>query len=107
MGGLEAKTMEIIWANKNLTVKRVHYFLSRERQYAYTTVMTIMNRLVKKNYLTRQKVSHAYQYAPVMGRDEFIDYAIGNVVTSLKADFSGIFGRILKSEFDGGKGKKR
>ncbi len=95
MGGLEARVMEIIWVNKSLTVKRVHYFLSKERSYAYTTVMTIMNRLVTKHYLVRKKVSHAYEYTPLMSREEFLDYAVGGAVTSLKSDFADVFKRAL------------
>lgn len=107
MGGLEAKVMEIVWTNKSQTVKRVLHFLSKERTYAYTTVMTIMNRLVKKNFLTRQKVSHAYQYTPVMARDEFIDFAVGNIVVSLKADFHEAWDKALTPGPSRPKGKKR
>lgn len=107
MGGLEAKVMDIVWANKNLTVKRAHYFLSKERTYAYTTVMTVMNRLVKKNFLTREKVSHSYQYTPVMGREEFIDYAIAETIVSLKADFPVAWDKALSISKAAKKGGKR
>ncbi len=104
MGGLEARVMEIIWANKSLTVKRVHYFLSKKRSYAYTTVMTIMNRLVTKCYLDRKKVSHAYEYTPLMSREEFLDYAVGGTVKSIKSDFAEVFNRVVTA---GSKPKKR
>lgn len=87
LGSLEAKVMDIIWQNNAATVKRVLYFLSKERKYAYTTIMTVMNRLTNKSFLTRKKVSHAYHYKPTIGKAAFIDYAIKATIDGIKTDF--------------------
>ena len=55
-GKLEALVIDIVWEHSPVTIKRVLYFLNidRSHEYAYTTVMTVMNRLVKKNILKQR-----------------------------------------------------
>ncbi|MBN2227324.1 MAG: BlaI/MecI/CopY family transcriptional regulator [candidate division Zixibacteria bacterium] len=86
-GELEAKVMETVWANGAMTVKRALYFLNKDHRYAYTTIMTVMNRLVEKAFLTRTKQGHSFLYAPTMNKNEFLDYAIGAIITSLNEDY--------------------
>jgi len=86
-GELEAKIMEVVWANGPMTVKRALYFLNKEHHYAYTTVMTVMNRLVEKSFLTRKKQGHSYFYTPTTSKKEFLNYAIAAIVSGLNEDF--------------------
>ena len=86
-GELEAKVMETVWANGAMTVKRALYFLNKENHYAYTTIMTVMSRLVEKAFLTREKQGHSYLYTPTMNKQEFLDHAIGAIITSLNQDY--------------------
>jgi len=86
-GDLEAEVMEIVWANNPVTVKRVLYFLKKKRDYAYTTAMTVLNRLALKGYLKRVKKSHAYTYIPALNREEFLKYAVKQVMKGLQQDF--------------------
>jgi len=52
LGDLESEVMEIIWSQKGaVSVKSVTEILIKRRQIAYTTVMTIMARLVNKGVL--------------------------------------------------------
>jgi predicted transcriptional regulator len=95
-GELEAKLLEIIWANNPITVKRVRYFACKDGSYAYTTIMTVMNRLVVKGILTRTKKSHSFSYSPVMPREQFLDYAIDKVLSGLFKDFGNVTSRALK-----------
>jgi len=44
-----------------------------ERKYAYTTVMTVMDKLYKKGYLTRVKKEKTYFYQPVDDLAKLID----------------------------------
>ncbi|MFC3739176.1 BlaI/MecI/CopY family transcriptional regulator [Paractinoplanes deccanensis] len=71
LGDLEREVMEQLWeAGEPLTVRQVHERLSRERDLAYTTVMTVLNRLAKKHMVTQQNEDRAYKYAPVQSREE-------------------------------------
>jgi predicted transcriptional regulator len=68
---LEREVMTKLWeAGEPLTVRQVHDLLSRERDLAYTTVMTVLDRLAKKGLVTQQRADRAYRYAPAQTREE-------------------------------------
>ena len=71
LGDLERDVMTQLWnADEPLTVRQVHEVLSRDRELAYTTVMTVLDRLAKKGVVTQQKADRAYRYAPAESREE-------------------------------------
>ena len=71
LGDLEREVMTQLWnAGEPLTVRRVHELLSRDRDLAYTTVMTVLDRLAKKGVVTQQRADRAYRYAPAQTREE-------------------------------------
>ncbi|BBH70832.1 hypothetical protein ACTI_75170 [Actinoplanes sp. OR16] len=71
MGDLERDVMAKLWdAAEPLTVRQVHELLSHDRDLAYTTVMTVLDRLAKKKLVTQQKADRAYRYAPAQTREE-------------------------------------
>ncbi len=55
LGPLEQEIMDIIWKKESVTVRDVVTVLQTRREIAYTTVMTIMSRLVKKGFLHQTK----------------------------------------------------
>ena len=70
-GDLEREVMTQLWdAAEPLTVRQVHDRLSRDRDLAYTTVMTVLDRLAKKGVVTQQRADRAYRYAPAQTREE-------------------------------------
>ena len=71
LGDLEHQVMAQLWnAGEPLTVRQVHDRLSRDRDLAYTTVMTVLDRLAKKGVVTQQRADRAYRYAPAQTREE-------------------------------------
>ena len=54
------------------TVRQVHEALSPHRDLAYTTVMTVLQRLAKKSLVYQIRDDRAHRYAPVRGRDELV-----------------------------------
>jgi len=63
--------MTQLWdAGEPLTVRQVHERLSRQRDLAYTTVMTVLDRLAKKGVVSQQRADRAYRYAPAQTREE-------------------------------------
>ncbi len=87
LGELESEIMEIIWADSPLTVKRVLYFIQKKRPYAYTTIMTVMNRLANKGLLIRSKKGQAFIYSPLQSREEFIRGTVEKILDGLREDF--------------------
>ena len=82
---LEADIMELVWSEgwSDFSVAAVHERLEREREIAYTTVLTTISRLHDKGLLARKRDGKRYLYRPVMGRDEFLRTLARNVLGSL------------------------
>jgi len=73
LGDLERAVMDHLWsAPESQTVRQVHEALSTRRDLAYTTVMTVLQRLAKKNLVSQIRDDRAHRYAPVRGRDELV-----------------------------------
>ena len=72
-GDLEAAVMEHLWARAApATVREVHTDLIRDRELAYTTVLTVMEKLFRKNYLRRAPQGRAHTYQPVISREAYV-----------------------------------
>lgn len=83
LGELESEIMEIIWRQKDTTsVKDVAEILSKRRKIAYTTVMTIMARLVNKGVLIRHLSGSSYLYKPRVTKEQFIAKAVHGIFSS-------------------------
>ncbi|MFE3099310.1 BlaI/MecI/CopY family transcriptional regulator [Nocardia tengchongensis] len=73
LGELEKAVMDQLWsADEPQTVRQVHEALAERRELAYTTVMTVLQRLAKKNLVVQQRDDRAHRYAPVHTRDELV-----------------------------------
>jgi predicted transcriptional regulator len=71
LGDLERAVMDHLWSmTQPQTVRQVHEALSEHRDLAYTTVMTVLQRLAKKNLVSQLRDDRAHRYAPVHGRVE-------------------------------------
>ncbi len=78
---LELEVMHVVWELECGTVRQVYEVLLERRQIAYTTVMTMMNILEEKGYLTRNKEGRAYVYVPVQPKSEVISSMVEDFVT--------------------------
>jgi predicted transcriptional regulator len=88
LGPFEAKLMDLAWANGHLTVKKALFFLGREDRRAYTTVMTVLNRLVDKGLLGRRKEGRLFAYEPTGDRESFLRERIATVRGCLQRNFA-------------------
>lgn len=83
LGELEKQIMEIVWqAQDPLSVSDVVKVLSKKRKIAYTTIMTIMGRLVDKGVLTRKLDGKNYLYQPKVSRERFVAKSVHAIFTS-------------------------
>ncbi|MGH9931427.1 MAG: BlaI/MecI/CopY family transcriptional regulator [Pyrinomonadaceae bacterium] len=71
LGELQSAVMEVLWDRPRLTVNQVEERLQRRRDIAHTTVLTTLDRMHGKGYLTREKQGKAFVYAPRYTREEF------------------------------------
>ncbi|WP_072691088.1 BlaI/MecI/CopY family transcriptional regulator [Rhodococcus marinonascens] len=73
LGELERAVMDHLWSTSEpQTVRQVHEELATRRDLAYTTVMTVLQRLAKKHLVIQQRDDRAHRYLPVHQREELV-----------------------------------
>lgn len=71
MGALETAVLDQVWAEPSgLTPRQALERLDGD--LAYTTVMTILNRLWTKGLLEREREGRAYRYKPLLSQSELV-----------------------------------
>jgi predicted transcriptional regulator len=66
---LELLCLRALWSLGEGNVKAVQQIVAESRPLAYTTIMTVLDRLVRKGMLARRKVGRSFAYAPQATRD--------------------------------------
>src|SRR5271155_2757498 len=77
---LELDCMNTLWPMGQGTVREIRDRLAARRPRAYTTIMTIMDRLARKGIVERRKVGRAYLYSPNLSAEEARTQALGQVI---------------------------
>jgi predicted transcriptional regulator len=68
LGPLEERLLDALWQRGHATVRDLIDDACQD--LAYTTVMTTLDRLFKKNLLSREAEGRAFRYAPRFTREE-------------------------------------
>ncbi|MGY2875350.1 putative transcriptional regulator [Marmoricola sp. URHA0025 HA25] len=70
LGDLERSVLETLWGAGDgwLTVREVHEVLAKDRDLAYTTVMTVLDRMARKQIVEREREGRAWRYRPTQSR---------------------------------------
>ncbi|MGI8917954.1 MAG: BlaI/MecI/CopY family transcriptional regulator [Pyrinomonadaceae bacterium] len=90
LGELQTAVMELLWSElRGLSVNEVEERLQRRREIAHTTVLTTLDRMHGKGYLTREKQGKAFVYAPRYTREEFERGMAQEVLGALLGKFTG------------------
>jgi predicted transcriptional regulator len=77
---LELACLKALWSLREGKVREVQEMVARSRPLAYTTIMTVLDRLVRKGKLTRRKVGRAFVYSPEASRDSMRRAALRELV---------------------------
>ena len=88
LGELETTVMELLWRTPGQTVNEVEERLRHRREIAHTTVLTTLDRMHAKGYLTREKQGKAFVYAPHYTREEFERGVAEEVLGALLGQFN-------------------
>ena len=67
---LELECLKALWSIQQGNVKDVQQLVAQTRPLAYTTIMTVLDRLVRKGKVSRRKVGRAFVYKPEASRDQ-------------------------------------
>lgn len=79
---LELECLKALWKLGEGNVKDVQRVVCEIRALAYTTVMTVLDRLVRKGAAVRRKQGRAFIYTPVLSREFLRRAAIQELVES-------------------------
>ena len=66
---LELLCLNALWSLQEGNVRDVQQIVCQSRPLAYTTIMTVLDRLVRKGKLARRKVGRSFVYSPQTSRD--------------------------------------
>lgn len=84
LGDLEARVMRTIWeVSRPMTARAVHERVASEHTVAIHTVITVLNRLVEKGLLRREKQGDVLHYEAAMGEADFRAHATRRVVEGI------------------------
>ena len=87
LGPLEDKVMRFFWNRQAASIASLHLELSAHDKIAYTTVSTIVSRLVAKKLLSRRKVGASYLYGARINEAQFVRSRSRNLIKALLGNF--------------------
>lgn len=90
---LELLCLRALWQLGEGSVHDIRKGISNERVLAYTTVMTLLDRLEKRGFVTRRKPGRSYIYRPKLSRDTLRELAVKQLLDGF---FDGSADALLK-----------
>lgn len=88
LGDLEAIILELAWIHKRVTIREFCRLMeSRNKKLSFNTVMTVANRMVKKELLKKEIGVKEYFYSPAEDKEVFtkrIQQLIASQLKNLK-----------------------
>ena len=85
LGDLERAVLEHLWQAGEADVAGTHLAVGAPRGITANTVGSALERLHRKGLVRRDKVSHAFRYAPAVGRDQFTARRVVEAAGGLRA----------------------
>ena len=72
LGPLESEILAIVWKLKVVTVKKVHDEILKDpdRELAYTSVTTVLQRLARKGWLKCSKKDKAFSWRAIVSQEQ-------------------------------------
>lgn len=86
LGGLEQKIMEVLWSSSE-PQKPADVLRKIEGKYAYTTVMTVLKRMVDKQLIKRRLHGNVYLYSAITDKSTFAATCLDDLFTRLFAAY--------------------
>ena len=90
---LEMACLNALWELGEGNVEDVRKLVSQSRPLAYTTVLTLLDRLARRSVVTRRKEGRGFRYQPTVERDklrrlalkQFLEHHFDGSEVSLKS----------------------
>jgi len=108
LGELEKLVLQYLWKHKEGDAKQVYSHFEKTRGGTLNTIQSTLDRLFKKDLLTRAKQGYAYVYSAKVEREALIAQLIENVTSdfvgnsehSLVAAFSSVSDKMSEQQLD-------
>ena len=100
--------MEILWTEGPMSGRDLHILISRQKEIAYTTARTVLDRLSEKGFLKKDRASGVITFSPRISREDF-QSAVADDLAQRVFDaspdlavsaFAGLFSRMTREELD-------
>ena len=98
MSDAQLEIMQIIWARDEATVTDVWQDLCLHREVARNTVLTVMDRLEKRNWLTKTAIGNTHLYTAAVGQKKTMGQVVRKMVETA---FSGAADEMIVALLDG------
>src|SRR5579871_4321549 len=95
---LEVICLNVLWNLGEGSVKKVREQVQPSRELAYTTIMTVLDRLARRGVVTRRKAGRAFVYAPAVSRDAMRRLALKEFLESYFESSQDELMRFLREE---------
>ncbi|HDJ1466794.1 TPA: BlaI/MecI/CopY family transcriptional regulator [Clostridioides difficile] len=80
----ELKVMNFIWGKNNeVTSKEVIKAMENEYGWKQTTTLTLISRLVKRKFLSAEKIDKYTHYKIIVGNKEYINFETKNFMSNM------------------------
>jgi predicted transcriptional regulator len=80
---LELECLSVLWRHGESNVRAVQAELAATRTLAYTTVMTMLERLARKQLVERRKSGRHFLYSAAIDRDTVRQHAVRQLTAAL------------------------
>ncbi|MFG2049341.1 BlaI/MecI/CopY family transcriptional regulator [Micromonospora sp. NPDC048935] len=101
LGALERAVMNCLWAaDRAMTVREVHEALLADRQIAYTTVLTTLQRMARKALLRQSRDERAHRYSATSSRADMFAELLADALGVMDGE-PGAFVRFVDQLDDG------
>jgi len=82
-GSSEQLVLEALWEKGSLTGRAIFEEVSRSKGLAYTTVLTVVSRMVKKGSVKRKKAGGIYIFEAALQKPEFERHVAVTVIKGI------------------------
>ena len=76
----ELEVLKVLWDRGPSTVREVMEVLNRDRERAYTSVMSLLNVMTDKSLLHRKPHGRAFIYEANAGREDILGEMVGDLL---------------------------
>jgi BlaI family transcriptional regulator, penicillinase repressor len=91
LGPAQAEIMNVVWRMQSATVPEIHAEITRRRpDVAYTTVLTLVQRLYARELLEREPEGRTFRYRAPRSRDELLAIWSDELIDRLIDDYGQI-----------------